>query len=78
MKNPFKVGHEAPPELDEMFSDFALWDIPEYMDNLDWLNYASRGHLIEDQETADRLFGQYKQFLAEFKPEKFKELFECT
>jgi hypothetical protein len=74
MKNPFKVGEEAPPELEEMWALFT-WQAPSYLDAQDYLRYGLRGYEIEDQETADRLFETYKKFLAEFKPEKFKVLF---
>lgn len=64
MKNPFTVGQSVPPEFDEMYQSYEDWgSCPPYLDNQDFLYYGLRGHIIETQQEADRLFEQYLEFL---------------
>ncbi|MEZ4941801.1 MAG: DUF4326 domain-containing protein [Saprospiraceae bacterium] len=72
--NPFIKGNWVPEEFDEMYLSYDKFEnCPDYLDNLDFLTYAVRGHEISTNEDAVRLFEQYLSYLKDKKPEVFNQ-----
>lgn len=69
--NPFKIGEQAPPIFDEMYSGTNR---PPYLDEDDYLIYGIRGNVISDATTAVRLFRQYLNWFREKYPVEFEAL----
>ena len=74
--NGFIVGQEVPAIFDKMYIFDKYSDCPAYLDNLDYLKYVQRGHLIEDTETAIRLYEQYLNWLQNKFPQRYEYIKE--